>query len=83
MTDYRDRVYELYRALRNSSRDAFLFQNVLAELSEEELRLLEKICAAYEQKRAQSRPHLVGYRHREDLDPSLGTRLKRLFSRKN
>lgn len=83
MPENRDRVFDLYRALRTSSRDAFLFQSVLAELSEEELDVLEKVCAAYEEKRAQTQVNLVGYRRRDDLEPSIGKRLKRLFSKKH
>ena len=83
MPESRDRVFDLYRALRTSSRDAFLFQSVLAELSEEELDVLEKVCVAFDQKQAQSQLNLVGYRRRDDLEPTIGKRLKRLFSKKH
>lgn len=83
MAENHDRVLELYKALRAASRDAFLFQTTLAELTEEELAVLEKVCALYEEKIEQSYLNLVGYRRREDLEPSLGKRLKRLFWRKH
>lgn len=77
-----DKVVELYQALRLASRDAFLFQSVLAELSAEEFAVLEKLCGAYAEKRQQSSLNLVGYRYRDDLEHGIGKRLKRLFSKK-
>ena len=59
MADTQDRVAILYRKLRASTRDAFLCQAMLAELSEQELQVLEQICEKYRLKELQVSPVLV------------------------
>lgn len=83
MADTQDRVAILYRKLRASTRDAFLCQAMLAELSEQELQVLEQVCEKYRLKELQVTPVLVGQYYREDLDKSFTKKLRRLFKRKS
>ncbi len=83
MADTQDRVTILHRSLKTATRDAFLFQSVLAELSEDELQFLEQVCEKYQDKVKQVTPILVGQYYRADLDKSFTKRLRRLFKRKS
>ena len=82
MAETPDRVTTLHRSLKNATRDAFLFQTVLAELSDDELQMLEAICEKYQEKVKQTTPVLVGQYYRADLDKSFSKKLRRLFKRK-
>jgi hypothetical protein len=83
MAETPDRVTALHRSLKSATRDAFLFQTVLAELSEDELQMLEAICEKYREKVKQTTPVLVGQYYRADLDKSFTKKLRRLFTRKS
>ena len=83
MADTLDRVTILHRSLKVAARDAFLFQTVLAELSEDKLRVLEEVCEKYQEKVKQITPVLVGQYYRADLDKSFTKKIRRLFKRKS
>jgi hypothetical protein len=83
MAETQDRVTILHRSLKTATRDAFLFQTVLAGLSEEELLVLEQVCEKYKDKVKQVTPVLVGQYYRADLDKSFTRKIRRLFKRKS
>ncbi|MEW6130275.1 MAG: hypothetical protein AB1757_24785 [Acidobacteriota bacterium] len=82
MAQNQDRVTTLHRLLKSATRNEFLFQTVLAELTEEQLTTLELICEKYAKKQRDLTPVVVGHYYREDLDHSFLKRLRRRFKRK-